>query len=371
VLRCLLTGRVIAILVSIALGLSFAPRVIAARQLTPTLLTITGSAISGTAGVALPATLKLTLHQVRAIPVAGSTSNAAQLTEILTRETTPDAAGAFRFDNISAQIGDVCVVTTDYEGITQGSSPIALTNGQRTLDLPITLYAATHDASALHILKTQQLLTFSSTKLMQVLETVDWVNAGDRYYLSGQTTPDGTPISVSLPLPIGARGIAFNTAPITRFAIGGSINAPVIQDSKAVLPGQVQEIIFSYQLPYDKGAPIDRDYPYATDAIQMLVPGDAGIAISAPPNVPPFVVTENTNVDKQHPYTQYAINAPLKAGERFIYTLNGAPLVFNNAPPKNDSTLWIAIVLALIGLSVVIGAAAFLISRRSTVGSRQ
>lgn len=326
-------------------------------QTPPTVLapiTISGTVKSGTAGVVLPANLPLSLHVFRAGKAQSNQS--PDIAEVITHDFTL-SGDSFHFENMTVQPGDLCVVTTTYEGITQGSAPTPLAGGQTTLDLPVTLYAATTDSSALRITQTQQLISFVSKDVMQVLETVDIQNTGDRFYQSVQHTPDGSPISVALPLPIGARAIAFNTTPTTRFTIGGDPNAPIVQDTKPVFPGQLHEIIFSYQLPYSKGAPIDRDYPYLTNVVQVALPAEAGVVVSGQP----FTVTQNTTIDPKRPYMQYTLSTPVKAGGRLIYTLQGAARTAANSAAQG---LDLGIVLALIGAFVLAGIVGLIVLRR-------
>ncbi len=350
-IRCLRIGIIAAVLLIFGKG--------AHADTAPLSLTVTGTVKSGTAGTTIPAGMPLTLHILHSEQAqAADTTN---VTETVTRTIPITAADTFRADSVSALPGDLCVITTDYDGITQGSAPVTLTT-QSTLEMPITLYLGTHDPAGIHISQTQQLLSFIPGKLMRVLETVDFINTADRFYLSTQKSADGMPISVSLPLPIGARAIGFNTAPITRFAVGGDLNAPLVEDTKPVLPNQIQEIVFSYQIPYDQGAPIDRDYPYATDTVQVLLPTDTGIVISEQT----FTVTQNTTIDKQRPFTQYTLKTPIKSGGRFIYTLNGAPRAVinaNGAPP--DVGLGVAAILAGIGAVIVIGVVILTVVRRT------
>ncbi len=324
-------------------------------QATPSAITISGIVKSGTAGVSIPAGQSFSLHVFRL-----TKATPADVTEIITRDLAL-SNDSYRFEQVSVQPGDLCVVTTTFEGTTQGSSPITLADVPTILDLPITLYAATNDPAKLQIAQTQQLISFVSKDVMQVLETVDIQNSGDRFYVSTQKANDGSPISVSLPLPIGARAVAFNTTPTTRFQIGGDLNAPIVQDTKPVFPNQVQKIVFSYQLPYSKGAPIDRDYPYLTNSVQVSLPAEAGVVVSGAA----FSVTQNTTIDPKRPYMQYTLNTPIKAGGRLIYTLDGAP---RSTAAKTAQGLDLGFVLALIGGVVLVGIVGLVIVQRALRG---
>jgi hypothetical protein len=323
---------------------------------TPVVLTVGGTVTSGTAGVSVPAGLTLSLHVVR--PGAQGTLP----TEILKRDGLLGADNNFHFDNVAARPGDVVFATTSFQNVVQGSQLISLRNGQSTLDLPITLYALTNDPSVITLIRVQHILDYKPGGLLQVLATYDYKNTSDRLYQSNTLTAKGLPVSVSVPLPIGARAVAFNTQSIERFSLGGDVNAPIVQDTKPVLPGQTHEIVFSYQLPYAKGAPIDQDYPYNTSSIEVLIPDDIHIAILDNN----FETAPNTSINPQRTYTQYVLKSPLKAGDRLVYTLGGAAQVATAPRPQpaaSSNTLFFAF-LAAAAVTLVVAVGFIAIRRR-------
>jgi hypothetical protein len=280
---------------------------------TPITLTVTGTVISGTAGVGLPAGLPVTLHIAHADKPGALPTKTAKWDMALGPDNT------FRFENIPAWPGDLAFVTANFQGVMQGSLLIPLASGQSSLNVPVTLYALTSDSSVITLIRVQHILDFNTPGFMQVLATYDYKNVSDRLYLSDRETDKNQPISVEIPLPIGARAIAFSTQPLERFALGGNLNARIVQDTSPVLPGEVHEIIFSYQVPYEGGAPIDQDYPYSTTTLEVLIPDDSHVTIDGTD----FTQSPNTAIDPNRPYTQYILKTPLKAGARLVYMLSG------------------------------------------------
>ncbi|MCC7446014.1 MAG: hypothetical protein IT324_01295 [Anaerolineae bacterium] len=324
---------------------------------TPITLSVTGSLTSGTGGVKLPAGLVVTLHIAR--PGPGGRLPA----EILKRDVPLAADNSYRFDNIIAAPGDIAFITTTFEGVTQGSPLIQLPNEQNTLNLSATLYAPTNDPAVLTLLKAQHILDFLPNKTVQVLATHTYKNTSDRLYLSKGKTAAGLPVSVVIPLPVGARAIAFNTQPPARFAVGGDPNTPVVQDTKPVLPGQAHEIVFSYQVPFEGSAPIDQDYPYSTAALEILIPDDSRAAI----NDAIFTTAANTTLNPKRPYTQYLLKAPLKAGDRVKYTLTQVAQPLPVAQPEAPSTANIGgIVIAVLVLILLAGIGLYVATRRTS-----
>jgi len=322
---------------------------------TPIILRVTGTVASGTGGVSLPAGLVVTLHIAR--PGPGGRLPA----EILKRDAPLAPDNSYRFDNIVAAPGDIAFITTTFEGVTQGSPLVQLPNEQNTLTLSATLYAPTSDPAALTLLKAQHILDFLPNKTVQVLATHTYKNTSDRLYISQDKTSAGLPVSVVIPLPIGARAIAFNTQPPARFAVGGDPNAPVVQDTKPVLPGQAHEIVFSYQVPFEGSAPIDQDYPYSTAALEILVPDDAKATI----NDAAFTKAADTTLNPKRPYTQYVLKTPLKAGDRVKYTLTQAAQPLPAARPDTTGNVG-GIVIAMLALILLLGIGLYVATRRAT-----
>ena len=319
---------------------------------------------SGTAGVVLPVGLLITLHVVRG-------DRSGNTTEVVTQSMTLPANGSLQFTSFPGQAGDVCVITVDYEGITQGSAPVVLKGGETTLALPVVLHAGSHDPAAVRITSDQQIINFVPGGLIEILETVEWKANGDRFYMSDQKIGDGTPISVTLPLPVGARAVAFSTQPVRRFALGGDVNAPIVQDTVPVIPGLAHEIVFSYQVPYTVGAYIDRDYAYATDQVSILVPDDAGVVVSGNKGAK-FISAANTALDPQRPYTAYSLTQPIIATGRLVYTLSGAPRAVVDpgvGKPLPSPGLDFGGVLVLIGVLIIL--LVFVLAIVRQIGLRQ
>ena len=313
---------------------------------TPIAPNVIGTVSSGTAGVTVPAGLPVTLHIFH--PDA-----AGKLTETVTQTMPLAPDNTFSFAKNSALPGDLAFVTMTFENATQGSTIAQFTDGQTEITLPVILYAETNDPSVISLIRVQHIIEPQPQKVLQILATYTFKNTGDRLYLSKEQTSTGKPISVKIPLPVGARAILFNNQTLqqTRFVIGGDLNFPVVQDTKAVLPGQTHEIIFSYQIPYSEGAPIDQDYPYNTASLEVLIPSDSSIKLVSDR----FGSTINTTINATRPYVQYTLTAPLKAGDRLIYVLAGdaTPVVLVKTPTTTTSSP-VGIIILVAGIFATI-----------------
>ncbi|MBX3081043.1 MAG: hypothetical protein KF716_05370 [Anaerolineae bacterium] len=311
----------------------------------PVTMSVSGKVSSGTAGVTLPAALPLTLNLV--------TTDAAGRVDIQTQAGTMQADSSYRFEGVTVKPGTSIFVTTTYENVVQGSLIGEAGNEGAALDLPIKLYAGTDDPSVIVLERAQQILDFKAGNIMQVLATYYYRDTSDRFFLSKDLNAQNKPISVTIPLPVGAQSIAFTNNVGTRYSIGGSPMLPSVQDTRPVLPGQTHEVIVSYNVPYDKGAPIDQDYPFTTQMVEVLIPDDAGVRLQGEFNANP-----NISINPQRSYTQYNLKQPIKAGGRLIYTLEGVPpnqaitAVPSGSTRSSNSADFLPIVL-LAGLIVI------------------
>lgn len=316
---------------------------------TPLTIIVKGTVTMGTAGETLPAPVAVTLHVLK------PTGNGQF--EVTTTDAQADAASAFRFEGVTVQPGSKVFVTVPYATIPQGSAIVDVQNDIASIDLPVTLYAQSTSSDMITLERAQYILEFERGDFMQVLATLTFKNAGDRFFLSADKDGAGNPISLRVPLPIGARAIAFDPGLSARLTVGGSAVAPVITDMRPVLPGQQHEIVVSYQLPYRKGADIDQDYLYRTALVEILVPKDAGVALTGD-----FAVADNTIINPQRAYVQYSLKTPLASGQRLLFTLEGIPPVQAATPQPASTTrtvsgLDLPSIVLIAGVVILIGLA--------------
>src|SRR5260221_2153987 len=199
----------------------------------PITLIIMDNVSSGTAGMSVPSGLQLTLHIAHPLP-------GAEPSESVKQDTALAADGTFKYENVNALPGDIALVTTTFQGVLQGSTPVQLANGQNKLELGLTVYGVTTDASVITLVSVQHLLDFKPGTL-QVLATYDYQNNSDRLYVSQAKAASGLPISVQVPLPIGAGAVAFNQQ--TAFTLRRDIHAAIVPDTQALVPRTIQGLL--------------------------------------------------------------------------------------------------------------------------------
>lgn len=311
----------------------------------PVTIQVNGAAASGTRGLTLPAGYPITLRLLRdGVPVTE--------TGIL---SAVNADGSFQFVDVAAMTGDLLLVTMEFEGVPQGSALVAVSADQTSYTLPLTVYGVTSDPAAVTLSSAQYVIDLKKD-FLQVLATLYFTNATDRLYFSPERTTGGQPVSVTVPLPVGSFGIAFDDK--VRYQVGGEQFAPIVQDTRAVIPGQGHEVILSFQVPFKNGAILDQDMPYVTQAVKLLIPDDTKLILTTPDDHPAFGGSPNTALNPKRPYTEYALSAPIAAGGRLIYTLEQSQ---KSAPPplavSSDSPIgagaYVLAALAAFGIVVL------------------
>jgi hypothetical protein len=331
------------------------PATAEATLATPVTFDVTGAAASGTADVTIPANVPVTLNVVHFY----SDRNP----DVFTYEAILDAEYKFAFPGITAFPGDSIFVTTQYEGILQGSTPITVQVDQSAVALTLTLYGGTNDPNVITLVAAQHVLGINQGNVLEVVATYSYKNNSDRYFLSIKQTANGKPVSIEVPLPVAAQP-AFSLVSGSRFEVGGNEALPIVQDTKPVLPGQTHEVAFSYQLPFTRGAQIDTDFPYNTEAVSILIPADSELRVAGD-----FNVTTTTVGSAERQYVQYAIKEPMKAGGRLIYTIEEKALQPTPAPAQSSTTsagASIGILIILMGVIVLAGVIGLAMIARAT-----
>lgn len=327
-------------------------------------LTINGQVNSGTAGVDVSPGLGVTLHVMR--PVEGAPLAVTQY------QTVVEQAGGFHFESIPAQTGDLIFASVAFDGVQQSSALISLGPSPEEFSLPLTVYGTTSDPNVIQALEATHTLAVLPGGALQVLSAYQVRNVSDRMYVSTQPSAGGSPISLRFPLPIGAVGIAFDQADV--FMVSGTAIAPVVEDTRPVRPGELREVVFSYQLPYSGGAVIDQDYLYRTGVVAILIPDDAGLRLvgGAPivgpapetPRIAAFEASPDPSLNPARPYTRYRLSGELRPGDRLVFNLEGGAAATTahsagaGTPPGGANNLAIALLAVALAGAVVLGALA-------------
>jgi mono/diheme cytochrome c family protein len=216
---------------------------------------VRGQVVNGTAGAPIPPDLPITLFFYD-----------ADLRES-TLTTTADADGAFVFANVpmSTAFQYAAIATHNDRSF---FNPPAPGSASGTLDLNVTIYELTEDPAAITITGMVAQVTAIGESL-EVTQLFTLRNTTDRAYGTAQTTPDGRPVSLTIPLPPGAIVVGFPDGE-SRFAV--SADGTAVQDTAPVIPGSEHIVAVVYIIPYSGSAIIEQPLNHAVSGpVRILV----------------------------------------------------------------------------------------------------
>lgn len=220
----------------------------------PATITVTGK-ITAAAGVEIPEGLTATLYGFD------------DMNQAYEAQTDVADDGSFEFDNVEFASGRAYMAIIEYQGLTFSSDVYhgedQLT--ETTIDLPISYYEATTDLSLLRADRLHVFFDFSRASVVQVVELFILNNTGDQAIVSAE--PGGG--VVEFELPDGAENLQFQD---------GTLGDRYIQtekgftDTASIPPGQGSQILFAYDLPYEKKINIAVPIPMPVDAAIFMLP---------------------------------------------------------------------------------------------------
>lgn len=219
----------------------------------PAELTVTGK-LMASEGVEIPADLTVTL--------AGFDS----MDQVYQAETKVQSDGSFEFEKVEYVPGRTFIAAVDYQGLTFSSDVYHSTDTQpgTVVELTIPFYGTTTDASALRADRLHLFFDFTRAGVVQVVELFILNNTGDRAIVSanGQGT-------VTFDLPEGATNLQFQDSVLGERYIQTDKG---FADSASIQPGEGTQILFAYDLPYNRKAEVNIPIPMEISAAVVMMP---------------------------------------------------------------------------------------------------
>jgi mono/diheme cytochrome c family protein len=287
--------------------------------------TVLGHIINGTVGSDIPAGIEVTLHGFEGQQ------------EVVLESALVDETGTFTFGEYELQTGWVLIATMEYQGVMYGSEIIEYT-GQEEVFLPLTFFEPSTDLSAVTVDRLHAIFSVPAGGILEITELWIISNSGD-YTIA---TPDGVGL-LEIALPEGASNIRFET---------GALGDRYIEtengfvDTLPLRPGVgTHELVFSFDIPYNKRLDYHQPMNYPVDAIVILIPA-TGLDLEGEGIV-------DMGAREMSGTTLRNYNAdPIQAGGSFELRIKGSG--FDDSGPEGSSALTIGI-----GLGTLIIAAAF------------
>ena len=211
---------------------------------------ISGTVINGTTGAPMP---DLTVE----LGIFDQTSLLEQ------RTAKTDSAGLFRLTELPTDAGIVFAGRVEYQGMPSSSDFISFEPGKNELNLPLSVFETTADASGVRADRVHFILDFGPGQA-QIAELMVFSLDGNRAYVG-----DGTGV-LRFTLPAGAQGLEIDgDTQDGRY----QVTADGFVDKLPLQPGEsTRQVLYRYSLPFT-GDKLDfaRTLPYAAANVNALV----------------------------------------------------------------------------------------------------
>ena len=270
---------------------------------------------------------------------------------VISDTTTLDEDGTYRFEDIEMDLGVVFITTVDYQGVTYGSEVATVEQEGQTIDLPLQVYEATSEDSILQIDRIHLFFEFLDEQTLRVVELYIISNPGMKTIVAES---EGDAV-ITFSLPEQASNLQFEDGALGERYISTSDG---FGDTMPIRPGMGDyQILFSYEMPYERNLDLVRPVMLSTGAVVILVPED-GIKIKGE-SIQDAGIREVQGV----PYHMYN-GSSLAAGEQLRLTLSGRP---SQALPSISNSSSTTLLVGLGAFGIVLIVAGIWLYRRSTL----
>ncbi|HEY3313345.1 MAG TPA: c-type cytochrome [Anaerolineales bacterium] len=302
---------------------------------------ITGKITNGSGG-SVPTDLKVTLH------IYEHDTATKQFNEVSKQDGSIAADGAYKFEQVPLLTNHAFFVSVDFANTVYESDPVFPTDGQTSLDMPLTIYDTTTDTSALVADQVHILLDYSQPDIIQVVEFLIISNPGTKSVVAAEK--GGAVVKVTLPA--GYTNLQFDQG-----AIGDRYlkTSDGFADTTSVAPGTNKyQIVFAVDLPLPKAGlfggrkfELNQPFPFKVNGLSVLAP--EGVSVSGSNVTPGGLQDMGTGAKYQ------VFNAgSLEAGKSLQVTASGAPLGTAQAATSVNPNQNIIIGVGAFGLVLII-----------------
>jgi LPXTG-motif cell wall-anchored protein len=211
-------------------------------------------AVLTASGVAAPAGVAVNIHAFD------------QMTLVYTATTQLKADGTYRFDSVQVKKDWAFLATIDYSGVVYSSQLTTAKQDGETIEMPIQVYETTSDASALLVDRLHFFFEFLDQNTVRVVELYVISNPGNKTVVA---SAPGQPV-LTFTLPAGAANLQFQEG-----ELGGRFikTDNGFGDTVSVQPGAGNyQLLFSYEMPYQRKLELARPLTMNTQAVVVLVP---------------------------------------------------------------------------------------------------
>lgn len=255
--------------------------------------------------------------------------------EVLFLETVADDQGRFRFEALELVTGRLYAVAAEYQGVLYFTDPLHLAETAPQVELALTVYETSEDASLAMIDRLHFLIDFPAPDVVRFVEVLVLSNLGDRTIQGG----------IEIQLPQGASNFEFQDG-----VLGGryALSQTGILDLAPLVPGSASgQMVFSFTLPYDGSLDFAQPIDYPVMAVIALTESGGPVVISD------LLQDTGENQTPMGSFRSYQ-GGGLMPGSIFSMRLRGKSAV-GSASTEEDSMLVLAIGAGVLGFALVVG----------------
>jgi mono/diheme cytochrome c family protein len=255
---------------------------------------------------------------------------------------TSGVNGVYTFADVVMPDGRAFLAGVDYASATYGSDIAMVDPTTPNLNLQITVYEPTTDASALTTDRVHLLFDFSSPDVLSVVEVFIISNSSNQAVVA----PTEGGAVVTFPLPEGYTNLQFQDGELGGRYIEVSQG---FADTTTVSPGSGQyQVIFAFQMPYDRKLTFVQPMALPTSAVVVMVP-DNGVRVDS------SMLQEGGTRDYQNTSYRMYNGSSLIAGSSLEFTLTGNPKQPVTSIFSSVNMQYLAIGLGAFGVALVLG----------------
>jgi hypothetical protein len=253
-----------------------------------------------------------------------------------------EADGTFKFSSVSFDPERLYAVMTTFENVAYYSDVMPGPADSDELELTVPVIETTSDLTSVQIDQMHLLFDFAEDG-METTEIYVLSNLGERTVKDAVTLEDGQAATLRFPLPADANFIFFQPDGQDRFVKfpGG------FADAYPLLPGESSgQFMVQYLVPFSSGRTYTYIAPINAQAINFLLPADAGVTL------------EGKGLSGPQPYTlengssyRFYSYGSLGAGETIKVSFKGQPKVVSSKA-ANNPTLPLAVGGVILGLTM-------------------
>ncbi|MDD2694477.1 MAG: hypothetical protein PHD58_00955, partial [Anaerolineales bacterium] len=180
--------------------------------------------------------------------------------------TTVRPDGSYSFPNVEMVEGRAYVASVEFDQLTYGSDVSVVPPNVNALDLPITVYETTTDASVITVDRLHLFFDLLDENTVRVVELYIMSNTSDKTLIASEP---GQPM-IRFKLPVGSTNLEFDDSVLGERYVE---TPDGFGDTVAVRPGSGNyQVLFSFEMPYNRRLELAQPVLQRVEAVVILVP---------------------------------------------------------------------------------------------------